>query len=49
MLKIASAFQTPWEFLVIVLPCGKVLLRVMCLGKPLIADLGRLWGEEEVR
>lgn len=41
---ITSPFQTPWGFLVIVLPCGKVFLRVMCLGMPLIAGFGKALG-----
>lgn len=43
-LKITSPFQTPWEFLVIVLLCGKVLLRVVYLGKPLIAGFWKTLG-----
>lgn len=39
--KITSPFQTSWEFLVSLLLCGKMLLRVMCLGKPLIAGFGK--------
>lgn len=42
----SSHFWTPWEFLAIVLPCGKALLGLMCLGKPLTGEFG---GGFEVR
>lgn len=39
-LKLSSPFCTPWEFLAIALPCDKALLRLMCLGKPLVGRFG---------
>lgn len=42
-LKLSSPFGFPWEFSAFALPCGKALLRLTCLGKPLMGgDLGRL-------
>lgn len=43
-LKVFGHCTALWEVLVIVLPCGKVLLRIMCLGKPLKAGFWKALG-----
>lgn len=32
-LEVSGPFWTPWEFLAMVVPCGRSLLGLMCLGK----------------